>query len=165
MEIAPILALKLLLLIGAANGAPIVGRRLLGDRYGMPVDGGCTLGFDGQALFGASKTIRGVLLSVLTTTALAPMLGLALKVGLAIGLFAMAGDLLTSFVKRRLGMPPSAMAPPLDQAPEALLPLLAIRAELGLSGSDVVVLTAAFVVLGLLLSRVLFQLNIREHPY
>lgn len=165
VQVTPELAAKLLLLITAANGAPIVGRKVLRDRYSFPIDGGYRPTAAGATLFGPTKTIRGVALAMLSTVVLAPILGLPALVGLQIALFAMLGDLLTSFLKRRLGMAPSSRALALDQVPEALLPLVAVRSELGLTWGDVAILTVAFAVVGLVLSRVLFRLRIRERPY
>ena len=87
---------------------------------------------DGRPLFGLSKTIRGVLVSVLATTAAAPLLGLAVTLGAVVGSGAMAGDLFSSFVKRRLGFRSSSRATGLDQIPEALLPLIACLGWLSL---------------------------------
>jgi hypothetical protein len=44
---------------------------------------------------------------------------------------------LSSFLKRRLSLPPSSRATALDQIPESLLPTVAIRSSLGLSAFDV----------------------------
>ena len=58
-----------------------------------------------------------------------------------------------------------AQAAGLDQVPEALLPLLLFRARLGLGATEVAVLVAAFVLLEVVLSRLLFRLRIRDRPY
>ena len=50
-------------LIGAANAAPVVLKRLLSDRYSTPVDGGLVLR-DGRRLLGPSKTWRGVAFAI-----------------------------------------------------------------------------------------------------
>ncbi|HXK57554.1 MAG TPA: CDP-archaeol synthase, partial [Gammaproteobacteria bacterium] len=84
---------------------------------------------------------------------------------LLIGGFAMLGDLLSSFFKRRLGLNPSAMAFGLDQIPESLLPLLVCRPLLDLSWLQVCLLTLGFLILELLLSQLLYRLGIRRHPY
>ena len=120
---------------------------------------------DGQPLLGRSKTVRGVLLGIVVTAATAPLLGLPWTVGALAGAAAMAGDLVSSFVKRRLRRPPSSMARGLDQIPESLLPLLACKSALGLSAPDIVVGTAAFWLGELVLSRALFALRIRDQPY
>jgi hypothetical protein len=77
-----------------------------------------------KQLFGPSKTLRGLVVSVVATTLSAPALGLAWTTGLLAGAAAMAGDLGSSFIKRRMGLPSSSRALGLDQVPEALLPEL-----------------------------------------
>ena len=126
------LILQLLILLLLANGTPVVAKKILGDRVGYPLDGGVEF-VDGRPLFGRSKTIRGVVLAVLVTTAGAPMIGLEWGIGVLVGTFAMASDLASSFLKRRLGLPPSSGASGLDQLPEALfrccLPQSAVLAD------------------------------------
>jgi hypothetical protein len=151
-------------LLTLANGSPVIAKRIFGDHFSSPIDGG-TKYMDGRAVFGSSKTIRGVLVSILVTTAGAPLLGLELKVGFLAGITAMAGDLFSSFIKRRLGQPPSSRATGLDQIPESLLPLLSCSQALSLTILDILIGTAVFVVGELLLSRVLFILNVRDRPY
>ena len=125
---------QLLLLIIVANGAPILGTAILGNCGDWPVDGG-RLWSDSRPLLGASKTWRGVLLAVTATIVMAVLLDLPARIGLQIGAFAVLGDFLSSFSKRRLGLAPSSMALGLDQIPESLLPLLSVQEEFGLSGS------------------------------
>jgi CDP-2,3-bis-(O-geranylgeranyl)-sn-glycerol synthase len=86
-------------------------------------------------------------------------------VGALVGAGAMAGDALSSFVKRRVGIPSSGRAPGLDQIPEALLPLLAARASLRLSAAQIVGVTLAFLVLAPPLARLAFGLGLRDRPY
>lgn len=157
-------AFRILLLLGIANFAPIVATRLFGARFAMPLDGGSMLA-DGRPLFGAGKTFRGLLASFLCTTAAAPLLGIDAALGVAIAAGAMAGDLLASFCKRRLGLSPHARAFGLDQVPEALLPLLALRPWLDLEWLDTAVVLLLFVLLDIVLSRVLHRMRIRERPY
>jgi len=158
------LVLELLLLLIIANGAPIAARNLLNDRWDCPIDAGWQL-WDGRPLFGASKTVRGLIASLMLTSLCALLLGWPLMLGLVIAMFAMIGDLLSSFIKRRLNVPPSGMALGLDQVPESLLPLLVVKADLGLEMGQVVELTAAFLVLELVLSRILYRLKIRQRPF
>jgi CDP-2,3-bis-(O-geranylgeranyl)-sn-glycerol synthase len=66
-----------------------------------------------------------VLISIIITSAATPLLSLDLKIGFIVNTTDMAGDLVASFVKRRLGLPGSSRATGLDQIPESLLPLLA----------------------------------------
>ncbi|MCB1751143.1 MAG: CDP-archaeol synthase [Gammaproteobacteria bacterium] len=154
----------LLLLLFIANGSPILARTLLGNRFQGALDGGWLLA-DGRPLLGPSKTLRGIVSAVLATTLAAPLLGVSWSIGLLIGGFAMLGDLLSSFFKRRLGLNPSAMAFGLDQIPESLLPLLVCRPLLDLSWLQVCLLTLGFLILELLLSQLLYRLGIRRHPY
>jgi CDP-diglyceride synthetase len=155
---------KLLVLLTVANGTPVIAAKILGNNSALPLDGNVTLS-DGRPLFGSSKTLRGVLLSILLTTACAPLIGLAWKVGSVVALTAMIGDLFSSFVKRRLGMDNSSQFTGLDQIPESLLPLLVCMFLLPLTALDVVIATVIFFVGALIVSRILFKLNIRERPY
>ena len=69
------LILKLLVLLTLANGTPVIARHSFGERFAWPVDGGIYF-FDGQPLFGSSKTVRGVVLSVLVMGAASALMGL-----------------------------------------------------------------------------------------
>ena len=158
------LSVKILLLLFAANGAPIILLKLLGGRYGWPVDGGWALS-DGRPLLGPSKTWRGVAGALLAGTLAAWALGLGADIGLGVATFSMLGDLLSSFLKRRLGILPSGMALGLDQVPESLLPLLWLKSQGLLGYEGVVGLVAAFLVLELAASRPLYWLHIRRQPY
>ncbi len=160
----PIVELKLLVLLIIANGAPILARKLLGDRWGFPLDAGL-LFVDGQPLLGKSKTVRGVLCAIILTGAAAPLLGLAVAQGCFLATLSMLGDLLSSFIKRRLKLPPSSMALGLDQVPESLLPLLLLKETLCLSWPGILRTILLFFVLELVLSRLLFWLRIRKTPY
>ncbi len=128
--------LQILVLLTLANGAPVVAKKIFGERFNSPLDGGVAF-FDGRPLFGKSKTIRGIVVAVLATAAAAPLIGLSLATGAIVAAAAMAGDLLSSFTKRRLGFKPSSQALGLDQIPESLLPMLAARTMLPLSALDI----------------------------
>jgi len=156
--------LKVLLLILIANGTPVMVTYLCGGQGHRPVDSGRVL-TDGHRLFGASKTWRGMALALLATLSGALLLELPVWIGLVIGATAMLGDLLSSFIKRRLGLPSSGRALGLDQIPEALLPVLAVADTLGLSGTAIVGIVAGFVVLELALSRILYRIGLRNQPY
>lgn len=156
--------LQLLVLITLANRAPIVAKKIFGPRFFFPLDAG-TVFFDGQPLFGPSKTIRGILVSVLITTASAPLIGLDLTIGAIVAGAAMAGDLFSSFVKRRLNSPPSSHALGLDQVPESLFPMLACRDALSLTIADIALGVGIFFIGALILSRFLFRAHLRDEPY
>jgi CDP-2,3-bis-(O-geranylgeranyl)-sn-glycerol synthase len=159
-----VLLVQLLTLLAVANGTPVIAAKLLGKDSALPLDGGVTLS-DGKPLFGSSKTIRGVILSVAITAAAAPLIGLGWEVGCVVAAGAMIGDLFSSFLKRRLGMSSSSKFTGLDQIPEALLPLLASMALLPLKPLSVALGTLLFFVGALLFSRVFFKMNIRDRPY
>ena len=156
--------IKLLLLLLVANGAPVIAYDLLKQRWAYPVDGHLRLP-DGRRLLGSSCTLRGWLASAAATSAAAALLGLPAATGLLIALLAMAGDSLSSFIKRRLRLPSGSMALGLDQIPEALFPLLGVHRQFALQALDITLLVAGFIVLELLLSRILYALRLRKHPY
>ncbi|MEM0445508.1 MAG: CDP-2,3-bis-(O-geranylgeranyl)-sn-glycerol synthase [Nitrososphaerota archaeon] len=102
-----------------ANGAPVVILRLIGS--GHPIDRGKTLR-DGRRLLGDGKTLEGLVSGLATglLTAIAIQISIPwlyrgppeytlLPVG------AMVGDLLGSFLKRRIGLERGRPAPVLDQ--------------------------------------------------
>src|SRR5262245_41870808 len=106
----PIIILQVLAVVAIANGVPVLAKKLLGQWCAQPLDAGYQMA-DGEPLFGRSKTIRGVLLSVIASILAAPGVGLDIVAGALIGVTAMVGDLVSSFSKRRLHMKPSSMAP------------------------------------------------------
>src|SRR6516225_8111296 len=160
----PLRIVEFLLLLAIANGTPVVIKRLLGDFLAHPLDGGRTF-VDGRPLFGSSKTIRGVATSMVATAAFAPVFGVTLTTGLVIALGAMGGDLLSSFLKRRMGYASSSRALGVDQIPESLLPAVICKNLLGLSLADIVFVVAIFFLGEIVMSRILFRLHIREQPY
>lgn len=153
-----------ILLLALANGTPVLAKRALGQTGAWPVDGGLLLR-DGRRLLGKSKTWRGVALGCVAPALVAPWLGLSWQAGALFGAAAMAGDLLSSFIKRRAGVAASGRAPALDQLPEALLPLLVCRDALGLGLLDVIVGAALFWGVSAGLSPLLYRLGLRDQPY
>ena len=158
------LYLQVLLLIIAANGAPIIGRLLMEERWSAPLDGGATF-MDGHPVLGKSKTYRGVAFSLVGTVLAADVLGVPWEMGLVVGGLAMIGDCLSSFIKRRLGYASGTMALGLDQIPESLFPLLGVWDSLSLSFMGIMAMVSAFMVLELIFSPLFYQLRIRKHPY
>jgi CDP-2,3-bis-(O-geranylgeranyl)-sn-glycerol synthase len=158
------LAAKLLVLLAAANTAPLVLKRLLGTRGAWPIDAGLRF-VDGRPLLGGSKTWRGLAGAVLATTSAAPVLGLPAWIGAVIGAGAMAGDALSSFVKRRLGVAPSGKATGLDQIPEALLPMLLVSTPLDLSAAQIIGVTLVFFLAEMPMAAWFHRLGLRDRPY
>jgi CDP-2,3-bis-(O-geranylgeranyl)-sn-glycerol synthase len=159
-----VLDIKILLLLAAANGAPVLAKKILGQRWARPLDGRRQLA-DGQPLFGSSKTIRGIVLAVIVTSAAGLAIGMGWHSGLLVAIGAMAGDLLSSFLKRRMRLSPSSMALGLDQIPESLLPTLICAAFLPLSALDIAAIVGMFFVGELFLSRIFYHLHLRDRPY
>jgi len=131
MHISPVLlwiarAIWFVLPAYVANGAPVVLARVLPRRH--PIDGGAKF-IDGRRVLGDSKTVEGFVFGVFAgiVTGLAESLVTGFEAilrGAAMGLGAMVGDCLGSFIKRRLGLRPGARAPLLDQLPFLLVALL-----------------------------------------
>ncbi len=155
---------QLLLLIIIANGAPILIRELLNNRYNLAVDFGKNLPGD-RPIFGASKTWRGIFASLVATAVAAWWLGYGPETGFLIALYAIAGDLLSSFIKRRLAIAPSGMAPLLDQVPESLLPAFMMMQRFNLAISSILLLVLIFIIIELMISKVLYPWGIRKRPY
>src|SRR3984957_20962761 len=105
--------LQILVLLAFANGTPIVAKKIFGSRFALPLGAGIIF-FDGGPVFGASKTMRGIVVSILITSAIAPFIGLDLTIGAIVASSAMAGDLLSSFVERPRNFPQSRPAPARD---------------------------------------------------
>mgnify|MGYP006273878837 CR=1 FL=1 len=157
--------IQIITLLILANGAPIVLRKLCGSSLGWSVDSGKNWPWDGRPVLGKDKTWRGVTGSLMLTGIVSGLLWEQFWLGFTVAGWAMVGDLFSSFIKRRLHYEPGAMALGLDQIPESLFPLMAVRSEMGLGMGEVLILVAIFLILELLLSRWLFVLHIRERPY
>jgi CDP-diglyceride synthetase len=155
---------EFLLLLTVANGTPVVVKKLLGGFLAYPLDGG-RMFLDGRPLFGSSKTIRGIVASIVTTATCALLIGVTFTIGLAVAVSAMGGDLLSSFVKRRMGYTASSRALGIDQVPESLFPAVICKNLLDLSIADIVFVVAVFFLGEIVLSRILFRLHIRDQPY
>lgn len=145
------LVAELTTLLIIANGAPVLVNLMAGSHWDRPLDGNRVLP-DGQPVLGSSKTIRGFVAAVVATAALAPLFGLSLLQGVAFGGLAMLGDLVSSFLKRRMGFASGRSAPLLDQLPETLMPLTLLRPVLGPTGREIIVAACLFIVIDLLLS-------------
>jgi len=105
-----------------ANATPVV----LGG--GAPIDRG-KLFRDGRPIFGAGKTIRGFVAGLIVGSIVGVLQGVVAVLqgvvtgqayiyvmrGLLLALGALVGDLLGSFIKRRLDIPRGGAAPVLDQ--------------------------------------------------
>lgn len=156
--------LDILILLVAANGAPIIAARIFRSHFALAVDHGRHLP-DGRPIFGPSKTWRGLAASVTVCAAVSTLLGYGPGFGLVFGILGMAGDLCSSFVKRRLGLESSAHCLGLDQLPEALLPSIYAVFILGYQWWWALFLALFFMLLAITASKPLFWLRIRKRPY
>lgn len=160
----PLTILQGLTLVAIANTMPLLATKLCGAHFAWPLDGGSAF-IDGRPVFGRSKTMRGVAISLLGTAAAAPIIGMEAKMGALLAAAAMSGDLLSSFAKRRLNLPSGTRATGLDQVPESLLPLLLLSRTQDLTLVDVGVATAIFFIGEILLARLFYKLHLRDQPY
>lgn len=109
--------LYLFLPAGVANLTPPVLTRFFGP--GRPIDGGRT--WRGKPVFGEHKTWQGLIGGTMTGTVFFIVqhffdhYRIPLMAGIAMSFGALAGDLVKSFVKRRLGAAPGAPWIPFDQ--------------------------------------------------
>lgn len=159
-----ILALELFVMLVLANGAPVVARKLFGHYWSAPVDGG-RLWRDGHPLLGKSKTWRGVVAGTVSCGLFAMVVGLGVIFGCLFGLLALAGDMISSFIKRRRGLASSARALWLDQIPEAALPMVLALLWLPLGIWTSISVVVLFTLSNILLSPLLYRLGIRRHPH
>lgn len=156
--------LDLLLLILAANGVPVLLARCLGSTFAYPIDGARNF-YDQRPILGRSKTWRGLISAIVACGLLAPLLGYSAAVGAMAGLTSMLGDLISSFIKRRLKLAPSARALLLDQLPEALLPALILYNTFIMHWLEIVYLAVSFFILEQFLSIIFYHLGVRKQPY
>lgn len=151
-------------LLVTANGVPVLINKVLGQRWAWPVDNGLKLP-DGQRLFGKTKTWRGLCSAVFFTAIAAALIKIEPLTGVLFGFFAMAGDLLASFIKRRMNCIESSRARGLDTVPESLLPILLLKGQLALSFIDIILIVALFFLIEERISPILYRLHIRKRPY
>lgn len=144
--------LPALLMLAAANSTPVIVARSLGAKYAAPIDGNRVLR-DQHPVFGPHKTWRGLFTGMLAAALVGMLLDAGFLLGAVFGLLALAGDLLSSFIKRRLGCGSGRSVLFLDQLPEALLPLLILREALGLEPVAILATALTFTVLDVLTAR------------
>ncbi len=141
-----------------ANASPLV---LI--RRGHPIDGGRTF-IDGKPVLGAGKTIEGFLAGIILGTLTGLIQGRGI-VAFMLSLGAMCGDLLGSFIKRRIGIKRGRPAPILDQT-SFLLGALAFSSILEhYTLMDVVVLIVITIPLHLISNIIAYLLKIKRVPW
>lgn len=155
---------ELLGLLALANATPILVKKVAGSRWAWPLDGGLRF-FDGRPLLGKSKTVRGVVASLVVTAVGAVAVGWGWEMGVVVSAWSMGGDLFSSFCKRRLGLAAGSQSTGLDQIPEALFPALAVWRMFAFSALDIAVVVVVFLVGEMVLSVLFFKWHLRERPY
>ena len=140
-----------------ANATPVI----LGG--GGPLDGGRTW-VDGQPLLGNHKTIRGTASGlaagvIVGLIQLQPLRGALLSVG------AIGGDLIVSFVKRRLRLKPGAMFPVADQMGFIVLAVALGSLTEPTTWERVVAILVATLPIHLLTNVVAWLLGLKSDPW
>ncbi len=102
-----------------ANSSATLSSKLFKSTH--PIDGGLT--YKGSRLLGDGKSVEGFLLGVFMGTLTGAILGNLLH-GLLLSFFAMTGDVVGSFVKRRLNLKRGEEAPVIDQLDFVAIPLI-----------------------------------------
>jgi len=151
-----------------ANAAPV----LFGG--GKPIDLGRRF-LDGKPILGSNKTYRGFISGILIGTLvgwvqsmLAPTLGLrggSVLLGFTLSLGALVGDLLGSFIKRRLDIKPGDPFPVSDQIDFVLVALLfslAVEPPTLLAAVIVILLTPP---IHLLTNFIAYLLRVKKKPW
>jgi CDP-archaeol synthase len=151
--------IKLVLLLVIANGAPVFARLLLRRQFNQPLDRNLRF-IDGRPLLGPAKTVRGIVSAIFLTSLMAALFDLSPVQGSLFALLAMSGDLVSSFIKRRLGITSSRSAPLLDQLPETVLPLWGMHPVLEETLQEACAAILVFVVIDWFVSRLRETVNI-----
>lgn len=139
-----ILSLTVLAYIIWLNSLPCLAHLLCNQRFGLALDLGFSW-FDGRPLLGSHKTVRGLLAAMAGGALLAPLLGLPWHVGVLAASLAMAGDLLTSFSKRRLDLDSGDDLLIIDHLLESLLPCLYLASLLDLQRWQLLLVVSSFI--------------------
>ncbi len=149
------------------NFVPALAKRISRKRFNRTIDNGLKW-FDNRPIFGSHKTIRGIITSLLGGVMIFPLLGVSWWAAVITALLAMVGDLITSFIKRRLDFHSGTDILLLDHFLESLLPTLFLRTSLGLSWSQVALIVLLFIILAYKGSQfwkfILFRPPLKKYP-
>ena len=147
------------------NATPVV----LGG--GPPLDGGRCLG-DGRRIFGDGKTIHGFVAGIGAGTVIGVLQGVAkgpllhyLSLGFLLALGALLGDLMGSFIKRRLGIERGGALPGLDQLGFVIIALLLASPVEVPSWQAIVAIFLITPALHLATNFIGYKLGLKSRPY
>ncbi len=126
------LCVKTLVFLWWINFIPPFISIIFGNRWNTPLDFRKTF-IDDKPILGSHKTIRGFCGAILIGTISSPLLGWSYSNGFIVVLLSMVGDILTSFIKRRLNKPEGTVMAGLDQLFEGLFPILFVHRTYDLS--------------------------------
>ena len=155
----------LLILLGWCNFLPILARKIFRDRFSQPVDFNLFKWFDGRPLFGPHKTWRGIIFSGVFTALASSFTDFGAWTGAKIALFSLSGDLVASFIKRRAGFKSGEKFSVIDQGLESFAPLWLLREGLNINWLDIFLIVLVFTFCEIIISPLLFRLNIRRNPF
>ncbi|RLI43959.1 CDP-2,3-bis-(O-geranylgeranyl)-sn-glycerol synthase [Candidatus Bathyarchaeota archaeon] len=151
-----------------ANGAPVI----FGG--GKPLDFGKKF-LDGKPIFGSHKTIRGFISGLAIGTfvgliqwvfgASVGYLKVDVPLGFALSLGAMTGDLLGSFIKRRLNLKPGASLPIIDQMSFVVVALAFGYLIEPPTPTEVIIILLLTGLLHLLTNKIAYHLRIKRTPW
>jgi len=126
------------------NFLPPLANLIWKESFNIPLDFN-KLWLDGQPLFGSHKTVRGILTSVLGSLLFLPLFDLKWLLVCIAAFLAMTGDLLSSFIKRRLKYESGKPVIVLDQFFEGFFPTIFLANYLNLSWWQVLTIIILFI--------------------
>jgi len=160
---------------GIANLSPVLANKIpLLNRWRTPLDFG--LRFRGKRILGDHKTWRGLVFGTLlagsTGLIIYPFIHVtnydgaqyAFLLGSLLGLGALLGDAIESFIKRRLNVPPGKSWFPYDQIDYIIGGLLIVMPFVQLTFGSIVTIFVAYFGLHLLFAYIGFQLGLKDKP-
>lgn len=136
--------IKVVVFLLWVNFLPPLASLIWRESFNRPLDGG-RMWIDGRFLFGTHKTIRGILACVFGGIVFFPLLGQTWYIVGTAALLAMVGDLLSSFIKRRLSYVSGKPVAVLDQIFEGLFPTLFLAGYLPLIWWQIVAVMLLFI--------------------
>lgn len=145
-----------------ANMTPLIVAKIIPNR--RPMDLG-RYWVDGKRILGDNKSIEGFTFGVLSGLLVGFLLDDVLR-GFLMGLGAMVGDALGSFIKRRLGIAQGSPAPLIDQYLFVLVALLfCYSAGYTLASEQLMVILIATPILHVSSNCVAYLLKIKQKPF